>query len=454
MKIFFVQLKMEISIIDYSEFINSINDYILITYGLIPRCFEFQTRTFFNTAIEYKTTASDDSNCLVSYDCPKFNKQSRLHCHQSEFIFCSEPEVIAVDFIYRTIFSKERYTLIKTLKLWLPAVAQLYIKFNIVDNIIITDLYPSFFGDYFYDLNKTKEEDDEFLKYFTNNKQIQSLIQQDQHQQQQLQQSHEQLQQCNNSNQRTIKYYFVSFFDIDSVITNNNNNNKKLCVCFFDQNKKYQQINKKKLKVDEENIFIDNKNIKKVIDGKENSSEKKNIILPDTPQHQQQQPIESSKQVEIFAVCPIHKEVFSFEEQVLINNELKVFLTSSTSSNEKKVDTNKKQQVEIVQNNKNKFENCSCETTTTTIPKRKSREEIKKVVDDDENQLLDFVLIDNYIVTNKKTNFSVHIKMARGRGRPRRSSRSRRSRSRSRSRSASPKPRGGRRRRSRSRSSY
>lgn len=317
---------MELSIVDYSEFINSINDYIIITYGIIPRSFEFQTRTLYNSAVKYKYDGS-----LVAYDCPKFNKQSRIHCHPCEFIFCSEPEVIAVDFIYRTVFSIERYTLIKTLKLWLPTVAQLYIKFNIVNNIIITDLFPSFFGDYFYDLNNSLKTKDSNLA------------------------------------NRHIQYYFIS---VDNIEENN-----KLCVCF----------------VDEQLLFNRNK--------------------------------------DSAGICPVHTEVLRFEEKVLINNELKSTTTNSI--------VEIKQEVDIVENNKNQSVDCENQDQTNSEIQNKNH--------------LDFVLIDNYIVSNSKTNFSVHIKMARGKGRPRR-----RSRSRSRSRSPSPKPRRtrNRRRRSRSRSSY
>lgn len=170
---------MRIYVNDYSEFLNSIYNYIIETYGLIPRTFE-GIKTINGNAFDNDASSASSSGGTLTpieytslgefndYDCVYKNKN--LHVHDTDTIFCTEPEIIAARYVNRSIFGKDKHKILKTLKLWLPTVTEYNVGVDFVakhlkadtNNVIYSDLYPSY-ANHFLRQNKTNYST---LKYY------------------------------------------------------------------------------------------------------------------------------------------------------------------------------------------------------------------------------------------------------------------------------------------------
>lgn len=127
---------MIVEIENYSLFIDSIYNYVIDTYEIIPREFELTDQPIVNTSIVYI------ENQIKTFQCSEFGKG--LHYHREPFVFCSIPEIIAVYYIQRSIFGPHKLRLIETLSWWLPNVTidSVLVKFN--TPIVTSHLFPAY----------------------------------------------------------------------------------------------------------------------------------------------------------------------------------------------------------------------------------------------------------------------------------------------------------------------
>lgn len=133
---------MNVQIENIAEFLNSLHDYILEDFGLVPR--DFETKIFLgSTSIAW----SKRTNKLYPYDCDKFN--SHLHIHSFDncaeldelVVCCNEPDIIALQYVHMSIFGPQKGGIIQSLHSWLPAVTFRYCKIFILPNRGIDDSF-------------------------------------------------------------------------------------------------------------------------------------------------------------------------------------------------------------------------------------------------------------------------------------------------------------------------
>lgn len=143
---------MLLKIKDYDDFVSSIYHYIIESYGIIPRDFEgAYDRDSYDTAIQYDTL----SGRLVPYLCSQ--QHCALHTHENDLIYCTEVEILAARYVYRSVFHKRKRDILLELKSWLPMATLCAVNIvlnddDICDSVysITSDLAPAYCVNFFY----------------------------------------------------------------------------------------------------------------------------------------------------------------------------------------------------------------------------------------------------------------------------------------------------------------
>lgn len=166
---------MRVAVSNYSEFLSSVYNYIIEYHEIVPRDFEgafvpgigcsygivgdsddrsinnsegrlfFESDTDgFGTALRYTLDGK-----LETFVCPFYRKS--LHVHDDDRTFCSEPELLALRYIVRSVFSPKKPKIIETLKDWLPTVTidSVHVRFDLKDfdrdtDVVRSDLSPAY----------------------------------------------------------------------------------------------------------------------------------------------------------------------------------------------------------------------------------------------------------------------------------------------------------------------
>lgn len=167
---------MRVAVSNYSEFLSSVYNYIIEYHEIVPRDFEgafvpgigrsygivgdndddrpinnsegrlfFESDTDgFGTALRYTLDGK-----LETFVCPFYRKS--LHVHDDDRTFCSEPELLALRYIMRSVFSPKKPKIIETLKDWLPTVTidSVHVRFDLKDfdrdtDVVRSDLSPAY----------------------------------------------------------------------------------------------------------------------------------------------------------------------------------------------------------------------------------------------------------------------------------------------------------------------
>lgn len=140
---------MDVRISNISEFINCIHDYIIDEYEITPRDFETKLVTGDKSLIWYEQT-----NKIEPFDCYKFNGCLHVHNygrHGEEkdsaiVICCSEVDIIALKYLYGSIFGPLKSKIISSLHSWLPAATFQFVRVSLKRQCNIVDSYlePSY----------------------------------------------------------------------------------------------------------------------------------------------------------------------------------------------------------------------------------------------------------------------------------------------------------------------
>lgn len=140
---------MDVRITNISEFINCIHDYIIDEYEIAPRDFETKLVIGDKSIIWYES-----SNKIETFDCYRFN--CGLHIHnfektsftenESMVICCNEVDIIALKYLYGSIFGPLKSTIISSLHSWLPAATFQFVKVSLKRqcNIVHSYFEPSY----------------------------------------------------------------------------------------------------------------------------------------------------------------------------------------------------------------------------------------------------------------------------------------------------------------------
>lgn len=137
---------MDIRITNISEFINCIHDYIIDEYEITPRDFETKLITGEKSLIWYEQT-----NKIETFDCMKFNRGLHIHeyggdANNAVVICCNEVDIIALKYLYGSIFGPLKSTIIASLHSWLPAATFQFVRVSLKRqcNIVNSYLEPSY----------------------------------------------------------------------------------------------------------------------------------------------------------------------------------------------------------------------------------------------------------------------------------------------------------------------
>lgn len=129
---------MNVFVKDHESFFMAIYDYIVENFCIEPREFEIDSGLAITEALEATGSISYDPTHrkFEFFECPERSERaSALHAHLSMeniILFCSEPELLAINYINRSVFGRDRHELILSLKEWLPTVTVNYVKATFV----------------------------------------------------------------------------------------------------------------------------------------------------------------------------------------------------------------------------------------------------------------------------------------------------------------------------------
>lgn len=137
---------MIVKVKNYNSFVKDIIDYIKEYHNIIPTNLTNYQEEYSKPVIYYKTLG-----LLENYECPI----EELHVHNNQFVFCSEPERIAIKFILHSIYGKYRSTLIESLREWLPFATFENVSVKLSKNTK-TSIYSSLYPGYLYSLLNKK----------------------------------------------------------------------------------------------------------------------------------------------------------------------------------------------------------------------------------------------------------------------------------------------------------
>lgn len=111
-------------------FLQSIVDYINEYYLILPRNFDY---TSCNYDLSEPKIFDFSKNNLINNaltPCPHFRQDglTHIHCHETPFEYCTQPEIFAALFInfFVTEPTSIRFDLFKNLKTWLPLISWQY----------------------------------------------------------------------------------------------------------------------------------------------------------------------------------------------------------------------------------------------------------------------------------------------------------------------------------------
>nr|DBA13069.1 TPA: gp72-like protein [Oryctes rhinoceros nudivirus] len=136
---------MNVSITNIQEFINSIHDFIIETFEIIPR--DFETKLLVgNRSLVWHS----DVGKIEEFICPKFKHY--LHVHEKHnadenlTICCNEVDIIALKYLNDSIFGTFKNKIISSLHSWLPAATYQHVRVVVRSNTTYINSYfePSY----------------------------------------------------------------------------------------------------------------------------------------------------------------------------------------------------------------------------------------------------------------------------------------------------------------------
>lgn len=157
---------MNVYITNIPEFINSIHDFVLETYEIIPRGFE-ATLLVGDKALAWHT----DTEKIEEFTCSRFNKSLHVHENYNDpnlILCCNEVDVIAIKYLSSSIFGKHKREIISSLHSWLPAATFIHVKAHIrkFTKTIKSYFEPSYL---FYFMENVYHSNDIVYMYFNSN---------------------------------------------------------------------------------------------------------------------------------------------------------------------------------------------------------------------------------------------------------------------------------------------
>lgn len=166
---------MNIRVVDVNQFLNNVGNYIIDQYHIIPRDF---TLSHDYAKLSQCSLIYTEDGRVLRFTCNYEGNRENLHTHINDsqilagsFVYCSNPEKLAVVYIDNSIFHPRKHEIMTTLHEWLPSatVDQVAVTFNSSHTIeVFTHLEPSY-AIHFLNQSRSRDNAQRLIYYFASN---------------------------------------------------------------------------------------------------------------------------------------------------------------------------------------------------------------------------------------------------------------------------------------------